>query len=66
MKYLLTTSEDKCVIIAEVPNNHVHNDREYKISESMLRTNINNGDFIELDTKTEDGGRIWGYASDIQ
>lgn len=65
MKYLLTTSEDKCVIIAEVPTNHPHNDNEYRVSESMLQSNVSSGIFVESSVRTGDGGRVWVYHDDI-
>lgn len=66
-KLLLTTSSDKCVIIAEVDNNHVYNDREYLISSDMLKVNVDNGNFVEITEYSEwDNGRIWVLADDVR
>lgn len=64
-KYLLTTSEDKKVIIAEVPNNHAHNGNEYVVSEDMVIANIENGLFIEKTNEVNWDGRLWVYAEDL-
>tara|TARA_A200000159_G_C7218235_1_gene294977 strand:- start:287 stop:502 length:216 start_codon:yes stop_codon:yes gene_type:complete len=66
-KLLLTTSSDKCVIIAEVENNHTYNEREYVISRDMLNANVNNGNFIEITDESEwENGRIWVFADDVR
>lgn len=65
-KLLLTTSSDKCVIIAEVENNHSYSDREYIISRDMLNANVENGNFVEITEHSEwQSGRVWVLASDI-
>jgi len=65
-KLLLTTSSDKCVIIAEVDNNHSYNDKEYIISRSMLDVNLKNGNFIEITEHSEwESGRVWVLTSDL-
>jgi len=65
-KLLLTTSSDKCVIIAEVENNHSYNDREYVISRDMLDVNIKNGNFTEITEESDwDSGRMWVLTEDI-
>ena len=63
-KYLLTTSEDKKVIIAEVPTNHTHNDNEYVVSRDMVIANVKNGNFIEKTNEVNWDGRLWVYAED--
>lgn len=66
-KLLLTTSEDKCVIIAEVENNHPYNEREYVISRDMLKANVDNGNFIEITEESEwESGRVWVFADDVR
>ena len=66
-KLLLTTSEDKCVIIAEVENNHPYNEREYVISRDMLNANVDNGNFIEITEESEwEDGRVWVLADDVR
>jgi hypothetical protein len=65
-KLLLTTSSDKCVIIAEVENNHSYNDREYIISRDMLNANVENGNFVEITEHSEwESGRVWVLTADI-
>jgi hypothetical protein len=65
-KLLLTTSSDKCVIIAEVENNHSYNDREYVISRDMLEVNVKNGNFVEITEHSEwDNGRVWVFTDDV-
>jgi len=63
-KYLLTTSEDKKVIIAEVPISHTHNSNEYVVSRDMVIANIKNGNFIEKTNEVNWDGRLWVYAED--
>ena len=66
-KLLLTTSSDKCVIIAEVENNHAYNEREYVISRDMLNANVSNGNFIEITEESEwENGRVWVLADDVR
>lgn len=66
-KLLLTTSSDKCVIIAEVENNHTYNEREYVISRDTLNANVNNGNFIEITDQSEwENGRVWVFADDVR
>lgn len=66
-KLLLTTSSDKCVIIAEVENNHTYNEREYVISRDMLNANVSNGNFIEITEESEwEDGRVWVLADDVR
>jgi len=66
-KLLLTTSSDKCVIIAEVENNHTYNEREYVISRDMLNANVSNGNFIEITEESEwENGRVWVLADDVR
>jgi hypothetical protein len=64
-KYLLTTSEDKCVIIAEVPKSHPHNEREYKVSSDMVELNVQNGLFTEITEHSDWGGRVWVFTEDL-
>jgi len=66
-KLLLTTSSDKCVIIAEVENNHTYNEREYVISRDMLNANVDNGNFVEITEASEwENGRVWVLADDVR
>ena len=66
-KLLLTTSSDKCVIIAEVENNHPYNEREYVISRDMLNANVKNGNFVEITEHSEwESGRVWVLADDLR
>jgi len=65
-KLLLTTSSDKCVIIAEVENNHSYGEREYVISRDMLNVNLKSGLFTEITDHADwDNGRVWVYTDDI-
>ena len=65
-KLLLTTSSDKCVIIAEVENNHSYNEREYVISRDMLNANVENGNFVEITEHSDwESGRVWVLTADI-
>ena len=65
-KLLLTTSSDKCVIIAEVENNHSYGEREYVISRDMLNVNLKSGLFTEITEHSSwEGGRVWVYTEDI-
>jgi hypothetical protein len=64
-KYLLTTSSDKDVIIAEVPSNHHFNPSEYLVSKSMIDANVESGTFTEMTGKLDWDGRIWVYTEDL-
>lgn len=64
-KYLLTTSEDKKVIIAEVPYNHSHTDKEYVVSADMVQANVASGTFTDITGKLDWDGRIWILTEDL-
>jgi len=65
MKYLLTTSTNNDVIIAEVRPNHKKADKsEYFVSESFLKANRNN--FTEITEEVEHDGRVWMLTSDMR
>ena len=66
-KYLLTTTEDNCIAIAEVPSNYIYNQKsEYVVSESFINTNLEVGNFIDVTGRIDWDGQIWLYAPDIQ
>ena len=53
-KYLLTTSEDKDVIVAEVPHNYKFNERgEYIVSKSFVDVNVKAGNFKDVSGKLD-------------
>ena len=65
-KYLLTTSEDKDVIIAEVDGNYRFNEKsEYVVSKGFIDANVQSGTFTEMTGKLDWGGRIWVYTEDL-
>jgi len=65
-KYLLTTSSDKDVIIAEVPSNYQYNDQsEYVVSKGFVDANVQNGTFTDMTGQLDWEGRIWVYTNDI-
>lgn len=65
-KYLLSTSEDKHVIIAEVPHNYKFNERgEYVVSESFVNANLKAGLFTDMTGKLDWDGKLWILTSDI-
>jgi len=65
-KYLLTTSEDRDVIVAEVPENYSFKDKgEYLVSKSFIDVNVKAGNFLEVTGKVEWDGRIWILDSDF-
>jgi len=64
-KYLLTTSEDKDVIIAEVPHNHQFNDGERVVSQSMIDVNVKAGLFTEVTGQVDWDGKIWMFTEDM-
>jgi hypothetical protein len=66
-KYLLTTSEDKDVIVAEVPHNYKFNERgEYIVSKSFVDVNVKAGNFKDVSGKLDWDGSIWILSSDFQ
>lgn len=66
-RYLLTTSQDKDVIIAEVPANHSFKDRgEYIVSQSFVDINVKNKNFTEVTGKLDWNGQIWVLRSDFE
>jgi len=65
-KYLLSTSEDKDVIIAEVPHNYKFDERgEYVVSESFVNANLKAGLFTDMTDKLDWEGKVWVLTSDI-
>ena len=65
-KYLLTTSEDRDVIIAEVPDNHKYKEKgEYIVSKAFIDVNVKSGNFLEVTGKIDWDGRIWILDSDF-
>ena len=65
-KYLLTTTDDKCVVIAEVPQHHKVDDRcEYIVSEGVVKVNTESGNFTEVTGRISWDGRIWVMTSDL-
>jgi hypothetical protein len=66
-KYLLTTSEDKDVIVAEVPQNYKFNERgEYVVSKSFVDVNVKAGNFIDVSGKIDWDGAVWILSSDFE
>ena len=64
-KYLLTTSEDKCVIIAEVDYKHKAEQNEFFVSQSFLDANLKAGKFTDITKKAEWNGRVWCLTEDL-
>jgi hypothetical protein len=64
-KYLLTTSEDKDVIIAEVPHNHPFNEGERIVSQGMIDVNVKAGLFKEVTGQVDWEGKIWMLTEDM-
>jgi len=64
-KYLLTTTEDGYVIIAEVDKNHQHNDKEYKVSQSFVDANVKTGLFTDVRNTLDWDGKIWMLTEDL-
>ena len=65
-KYLLSASEDKDVIIAEVPHNYKFDERgEYVVSESFVNANLKAGLFTDMTDKLDWEGKVWVLTSDI-
>jgi len=65
-KYLLTTSEDKDVIIAEIPADYRYNERcEYVVSQGFVDANVSSGTFTEMTGQLDWDGRIWVYSDDL-
>ena len=63
-KLMLTTSDDGCIIIAEVGKDHVKVKGEQWVSEDFLKANSEN--FVDMTSKIEyDGGRIYAMKTDI-
>jgi hypothetical protein len=66
-KYLLTTSEDKDVIVAEVPHNYKFDERgEYIVSKGFVDANLKAGLFTDMTGKLGWDGKIWVLSSDIE
>ena len=64
-KYLLTTSEDKHVIVAEVPHNYKHNDKEFCVSRDMVKANVESDVLTDMTGQLDWEGRIWILTEDI-
>ena len=65
-KYLLTTSEDKDVIIAEVPSNYKFDERgEYVVSKGFVDANLNAGLFTDMTGELDWDGKIWVLTEDL-
>jgi len=65
-KYLLTTSEDKDVIVAEVPQNYKFNERgEYLVSKSFIDVNVEAGKLKEVTGQLDWDGSIWILSEDF-
>ncbi len=66
-KYLLSTSEDKDVIIAEVPYNYKFDERgEYVVSKGFVDANLKAGLFVDMTEKLDWEGKIWMLTSDLE
>jgi len=66
-KYLLTTSEDKDVIVAEVPHNYKFDERgEYIVSKGFIDANLETGLFTDMTGKLDWDGKIWVLSSDME
>jgi hypothetical protein len=65
-KFLLTTSEDKDVIVAEVDASHKYNERtEHVVSYDFIKANVNSGALVDVTGKVDWDKRIWIYADDM-
>jgi hypothetical protein len=64
-KFILTLSNDKIPIIAEVPKDRPIEKDERRISWSCVQANLAKGTFINLKSKVKYEGRIYGYAEAI-
>jgi len=65
-KFLLTTSEDKDVIVAEVDASHKYNERsEYVVSYDFVKANVDCGTLVDVTGKVDWNKRIWIYADDM-
>ena len=65
-KYLLSTSEDKDVIVAEVPANYKFDERgEYIVSKSFVDANVKSGQLTEMTGKINWEGQIWILTEDL-
>jgi len=66
-KYLLTTSQDKDVIVAEVPHNYKFDERgEYIVSKGFVDANLKAGLFTDMTGKLDWHGKIWVLSSDME
>lgn len=64
-KFILTFSNDKIPIIAEVPKDRPINEDERRISWDCVKANLASGNFIDLKSKVKYEGKIYGYAEAI-
>ena len=62
---ILTTSTDGCIVIAEVNADTELGKGEYEVSESMMRMNVKNGTFTDVQETTGYDGRIYAYSADL-
>ena len=60
---MLTSSQDGCIIIAEVPTGHCKTKGETFVSEGFLKANL--GNFVDMTGKLEHEGRIFVLKSDV-
>ena len=66
MKYLLTTSEDNHVIVAEVSDNYrKQKPNEFFISQGCLQANLNQERFKDISDKVDYEGKVWMLTEDI-
>ena len=66
IKYLLSTSEDKDVIVAEVPANYQFDERgEYIVSKGFVDVNVESGKLTEMTGEINWEGRIWVLTEDL-
>ena len=64
-KFILTLSEDKIPIIAEVEKNRIVGKDERVIGWDCLQANLKNKTFINIKNKVDYKGKIYGHAESI-
>ena len=64
-KFIISTSTDGCVIIAEVNGDRVLGKGEYEISEGCLNRNVTCGTFKDIRKQCGYDGRIYALATDL-
>ena len=62
-KLMLTSSQDGCIIIAEVDTGHCKVKGECFVSEDFLKANM--GKFVDMTGKLSHKGRVFVLKSDI-